>query len=158
MQIRPVIRSCLVALVCLTACGANKQPDAVFLGAPAAQSSPLDASSEPLAEVAYAPSARENFERAEALARAGKLDDARSLFIIVAKRFAYSQQASSAALRVADIDFAKKSFAAAADEYGAWAHDHPSDERMPLALRRAATAQCRAANVSACQDDYDGGL
>jgi len=142
----------VVSLGSVLACAGGTRPNGVFVAEPMA--SGADASTIP--EVPYAASATENFERAEALVRAHALDEARALFVIVARRFSFSRQAPLAELRVADVDFARGAYDEAAREYAAWAHDHASDERVPGALRRASIAQCRAAKARACEDDDAG--
>ena len=149
------MRTSLLSFACVFACAAPApRPEVVAI-----VGDRIDASSEsPQDAGSYSENAKDRFERAEDLVRARDLDEARAQLVSLKTTFAYSKYAALAELRIADIDYANRSYTTAANEYSSFAHDHPTHASAPVALLRAATARCLAKDAGACNDNYDSGL
>lgn len=92
-------KGCALAAL-LVACGSsNAAPQHVTLAAPSASAS----DGKPV-EAPYAENARSAFDAAEALERAGSLNEARTAYEEIARKWAYSLSAKQARERLAHLD------------------------------------------------------
>jgi hypothetical protein len=99
--------------------------------------------------VTYTENAKGDYDAAEALVVANKLEDARAAFVVVIKKFTYSRWAKEAELRIAQLDD-RLGRPEGNAELAAWARNHPTDERA-----RVIASKARTVGDTTCRTDAD---
>jgi outer membrane protein assembly factor BamD len=132
-------RILLAAALALSGCAGNGA--AVLPEAPAAATG---AEPEAAGTPSYAEAAKRTFAGAEAELASGSYSTALAAFDLVRARFPYSQYATLAELRIADVHFQQEKWTEAREAYRDFAKLHPTHARASYAYFRVALCHNRA--------------